>query len=172
MGRVEYWRGKADTAEHGRLAAELKARTDSIALIAMHDSVAIVTVQLTAARVLAHKRELGARLNAERYSDAVRHIMDSVNVSTESLDSLEHAHTTQIEALQDQIALADSINTSIIGVWQATDTALRSERAVVIEMRKEMDALHGRISALNAKRHIDKLQKAALAVIVFSLVVK
>lgn len=155
---------RARTAEHladsltvVRQKYEAVARADSVALDSVRAASKAEDAILRAERVQSARKVTLAGLKADTARLAVRLLLDSLGVSTASLDALEKAHAQELAAKDEIIGQADSATAVVRTLLQATETALASERAAHQAGAAENAALRGQIQALKSGRRRDRL---------------
>lgn len=172
FGRVKVAEGRVLELTAERNRAEARAYSDSIALESLRDSTHEAELQIEHERQASEAIVLGASRAARTAGDRLRAVLDSLGASVAPLDSLEAAHAAEVDALRNQIRLADSTTAVVRTLLAATEQALASERAAKAAFAVEGEGLRAEIRALNAKRRTDKLQKAGLAVITVLAILK
>lgn len=93
-------------------------------------------------------------------------LLDSLGLNTEVLDLLVLAHDEEVDALEEQISLADSTAAVLRGQLEATDTALASERAVRLAALAENEALRKQVRALENARFRSRVFSGGIVVAV------
>lgn len=154
--------GKVEVLDSLRLEAESRARADSVALEAAQIEFRADSTRLASERAQERRRASEASRVGQ---EAIRALRASLDLQEGILlDSIEAAHASEVDALEEQLVLADSATVVERSLRLVTEAALSSERAARQTTLVEMDALRAQIAALNRGRRADKLQKAALVV--------
>lgn len=160
LNRASVAEGRVQVLDSLRVVAETKARADSLALEAARTTFRADSSRLASERAQALRRASEASRVGQEAADALRASLDVQEGIL--LDSLEAAHASEVRALEEQIALADSATVVVRSLLAETERALQSERLSRQAAVAQIGGLEDQIRNLNRAKRWSNIRNAGI----------